>query len=713
MAVTVFGAALLVRLAVLAQVQGSVLAGVLLGDGAFFDRRARAIAAGKWLAQEVFYQAPLYPYVVALFYHLFGAELVVMRVVQAVFGAVSCALVALATRRLLGRGAGWAAGGLLAVYAPAVWLDGLIQKSSLTFLLTSTLVWLGTSSRATRPVAAALLGVLLGLLVLNRENAVVLWPVFAAWLATRLSGSPWTRLRPALWFAAGFLLPFLPPLAHNLAVGGEFVPSSTSVGVNFYLGNRAGADGLYTTLVPGQEHPDHERVDAERLAEKATGRQLTGMQVSRYWAGRALRDIAADPARWLGLLGRKALLLLNRRELMDADSYEASRDAAWLLELLSRFIHFGVLLPLTVLGAWATRARWRELWLLQVGALVLGLGITLFFVTARFRLGIVPFLAPFAGAGVVELVARARARRLAAVAPALALLAAAALLAFLPTTRPPFSLRGDPRATTWTNASTALLQAGRAEEARDFARRALELDPGYADAHFNFALVLAALDETSDARVHLRRAVELEPRYAADAEVQLGEMEARAGVPERAVAHFQRAIELDPEKAEAHYDLGLALRQSGLVAEAIPAYEAALRLRPDWVEAEGNLAFAHDQLGQEREAVVHDRRALALDPDHLPSLRRLAWTLATHPDAALRDGEEAVRLARHGLELARGEDLELRAILAAAQAEAGRFDDAVRTTEELLADVATDDQRALLRARLELYRNRSPLRDPP
>lgn len=713
MAGTVFGAALLVRLAVLAQLQGSVLVTVLLGDGAFFDRRAREIVAGGLLAQEVFYQAPLYAYVVALLYALFGAHVLVVQVAQAIFGAATCALVALASRRLLGRGAGWAAGGLLVLYAPAVWLDGLIQKASLALLLTTTILWLAASPRAARPARAALLGVVLGLLVLTRENTVVLWPVLAAWVATRAPRGAWSRARPALILTAGFALPFGPPLAHNLIVGREFIPSSSSVGVNFYLGNRTGADGLYTTLVPGQEHPDHESIDARRLAERASGRSLTALQVSRYWLERGLQDVRDDPWRWLGLVGRKALLVLNRRELMDADSLEASREVAGLLDLLARCVHFGVLLPLAAVGAWAARARWRELWLLPAAALALGLGISLFFVTARFRMGLVPFLAPLAGAGILELVALARARSARRAAPALLLIAGTALIAVLPTTRPPFSLRGDPRATTWTNVSTALLGKGQAEGARDFARRALELEPTSADALFNLALALVALGLADEARAHLREAAELEPRYSADVEIQLGLLQAQAGAPELAVLHFQRAIAFDPEKAEAHYDLGLALRQSGLVEQAIPAYQAALSLRPDWAEAEGNLAFAYEVLGQTHAAVAHDLRALELDRDHLPSLRRLAWTLATHPAAELRDGEEALRLARHGLALAGGGDPGLRHALAAAQAELGRFEEAALTTEALLAEAPSEEERAVLRARLDLYRSHSPFRDSP
>src|SRR4029078_12637983 len=95
--------------------------------------------AGAGMRLDVFYQAPLYPYLLGVIYAIAGRHLLLVRIVQAVIGAASCALLGLAAARLFsrpsdearGRRPGIAAGLMLALYAPAIFFDGLLQKSVL------------------------------------------------------------------------------------------------------------------------------------------------------------------------------------------------------------------------------------------------------------------------------------------------------------------------------------------------------------------------------------------------------------------------------------------------------------------------------------------------------------------------------------------------------------------------------------------------------
>jgi len=111
-----------------------------------YDRRreachlwARRIADGDWLGKDVFYQAPLYPYVLAVFYRIAGDSATAARLLQAFIGASSCALLAMAGISLSGR-RGAIAGLGLAIYPPAIFLDGLIDKSSLVTFFTTALL---------------------------------------------------------------------------------------------------------------------------------------------------------------------------------------------------------------------------------------------------------------------------------------------------------------------------------------------------------------------------------------------------------------------------------------------------------------------------------------------------------------------------------------------------------------------------------------------
>src|SRR3972149_4329636 len=175
--------ALIVRLAYLAELNGSPLLSGLMGDSRQYDEWAQRIAGGQWVGTEVFYQTPLYPYWLATIFSIAGHNLGLVRLIQAMLGAVSCALLGLAGRRFFSERVGVIAALLLAVYPSAFFFDGLIQKSSLDiFLITLMLALLAEFSTRRDWKWLAALGVVTAAFALNRENARGLYPVGGAWL---------------------------------------------------------------------------------------------------------------------------------------------------------------------------------------------------------------------------------------------------------------------------------------------------------------------------------------------------------------------------------------------------------------------------------------------------------------------------------------------------------------------------------------------------
>src|SRR5262249_39705503 len=130
-ALWIFLTALAVRLVHVWQMRGSPLFSALLGDSGGYDEWARRIAGGEWIGTDVFYQAPLYPYMLGVIYAVAGRHLLLVRVVQVLIGSASCVFLARAVERFVSRRASVAAGLMLALYAPAIFFDGLIQKSVL------------------------------------------------------------------------------------------------------------------------------------------------------------------------------------------------------------------------------------------------------------------------------------------------------------------------------------------------------------------------------------------------------------------------------------------------------------------------------------------------------------------------------------------------------------------------------------------------------
>src|SRR4051812_39367857 len=322
----IFMTALAVRLVHVWQMRATPFFSVLLGDSRGYDEWARRIAAGEWIGHDVFYQAPLYPYMLGVIYAIAGRHLLLVRVVQALMGSASCVFLALAGERLVSRRAGIAAGLMLALYAPAVFFDGLIQKSVLdVFFLCIGLYLIARISvsrsgrvrlQPDRHALWFLLGLSMGALALTRENALVFILVIVAWALVSEHPSPITavprspitpnpqspipnplarRAKRAAAFAGGLAVLLLPVAARNAYVAGGFYITTSQAGPNFYIGNNANADGTYQSLRFGRGAPEYERQDATELAERGLGRRLSAGGDSRFWAGPAPGFITAPP----------------------------------------------------------------------------------------------------------------------------------------------------------------------------------------------------------------------------------------------------------------------------------------------------------------------------------------------------------------------------------------------------------------------------------
>ncbi len=175
---------------------------------------------------------------------------------------------------------------------------------------------------------------------------------------------------------------------------------------------------------------------------------------------------------------------------------------------------------------------------------------------------------------------------------------------------------------------------------------------------------------------------------------------------DEAIIHFQKALQIKPDFAEAHISLGIALRRKGNVDEAIIRFQKALQIKPDDAEACYNLGNALLQKGRVGEAIVDYQKALQINPNNLAVQNSLAWVMAVAPQASLRNGREAAELAQQANQLAGGENPIILRTLAAAYAEAGRFPEAVETAQRALQLAGTQSNTALadaIRSQLKLY----------
>ena len=695
--------ALALRLIHVLAVRDSLLFHVLVGDAALFDRWGARMAAGHWVGDDVYFMAPLYPYFLGALYTVFGHHVIVARIAQIVLGALACGLVAGGTARLTTRRTGLVAGLLLAAYAPAIWLEVLIQKTALATFLTAA--FFAATARfwsRRRTSDAAWAGFALGLLALTRENAGVLLLALLPWLLYGPLQEPRrTRLR---WIGAAllaFALPLLPVVARNVAVAGT--PLTTyNFGVNFWIGNHAGADGLYQSVRPGRGWPEAERTDSRELAEAEEGRKLTSMEVSRFWLDRGLAWIRAEPAAWAALTMHKLRLVWHGQEQMDSESFESYRDASPPLDLMAVLLNFGVLVPLAALGALFARRVWRDQAWIGASLALVTLSVALFFVFARFRFTLVPFLIPLAAAGLIGFADRWQSGERRSFAPA-------AMLLVLVTAAVnwPLAPAGDPRAQTEVNLGGALLREGHADEAARVLASAYARESGNPAAAYNLGIAQRVRGKYAEARAALAGALLLAPAWEPEILAELGVLAAEEGNPEQALTAFDRALELDPLQPDALYRRGLTLRRLGREAEAERDYERALELRPTHADAHHNLGFLLAKRGEQARAEQHFRAALRAQPEHAFAAQELAWLLVRDESAAPEAIEEALTLVTRAGDLQQWSTPEVWETLAQVRAVAGDRSgarDAATRALELAEAQGRSSYAVTLRERLERLR---------
>ena len=142
----------------------------------------------------------------------------------------------------------------------------------------------------------------------------------------------------------------------------------------------------------------------------------------------------------------------------------------------------------------------------------------------------------------------------------------------------------------------------------------------------NLGIVLEEVGKISDALASCERAIELDPNYA-EAYNNRGSILEKLGRSEEAIASYQKALSIKPDYAESHNGIGIVYRALGKIDEALVSWQKAIELEPDYADAFSNLGIALNLLGQFDDAISKHRKALQLKPDFLIALSNLAIAL--------------------------------------------------------------------------------------
>jgi len=238
-------------------------------------------------------------------------------------------------------------------------------------------------------------------------------------------------------------------------------------------------------------------------------------------------------------------------------------------------------------------------------------------------------------------------------------------------------VRLKPDATVYNNRGVAWKKKGEFEKALADFDEAIRLEPKYSFAYYNRGHVQNLQHEYQGAIDDLSRAIELSPNYS-------------PAYHERANAYYGRRD----------------------YAKAVEDYDATIGFEPNSALAYNNRGNAWRVQGEYEKAMSDHNRAMELDPDYAGSYNSLAWLLATCPNTQYRNGMAAVAMAQKACELTGEKDANSLGTLAAAYAEAGEFENAVKTQQKAIDLLPTDDGRLKTAKRhLKRFRERNPYRE--
>jgi tetratricopeptide (TPR) repeat protein len=521
-------------------------------DGVVYDRWARALVAGTWDGSRPFYFAPGYAYALAFLYRHASATLVAVYVVQLVLGLVTLAAIHRLASDAFGRRAGVFAAALAALYAPLPFLEMKILSSSLGLAL---LVLSLTSLTAARTRGGwwrwAIGGWLLGTTSLVRPEMLILSPFLLVWLARWGGGR--RVVATAVVFAA-WALAIAPAAVHNLRTGGGATLISSQGGLTFYQSNNERAAGFYVLLDDQgfSGSPETQEQEDQTIAERALGRTLTRSEATRYWFGRGFAFITARPGQFIWLLGQKLRRYVGSYEWGTEFNLYVERESIWLLWLA--WVPFALLVGLALPGlVRRPLGPTGELLLATLAANLVG--VLMFYMSSRYRLAAVPALVALGGRTLDRLVSdfRADRRRF--------LVTAAVVAAIVAVTHPEWSVEGRRRQEAASHCATGRVWSGKNEQARARTEyeHALAMDPTRHDCWYLLGIALRGLDQPASAARAFGKAIELRPGFV-DAHVGRGLTLEAAGDLEGARAAYETAWRMRPDPALAQAVARLSAR---------------------------------------------------------------------------------------------------------------------------------------------------------
>ena len=239
--------------------------------------------------------------------------------------------------------------------------------------------------------------------------------------------------------------------------------------------------------------------------------------------------------------------------------------------------------------------------------------------------------------------------------------------------------------------------------------QALELEPQDLQLFLMRARLYHLEGRNALAKTDVDRVLQANPDFPVALDLH-SSIAATMGEFDEAVKDMNVLLEQDPENIRYKLQLAVYLNAMGNSRKAIEIFTAVLKAEPGNAVAIRGRADAYLSIGEHKKAIADYEAALKSTPDDSGVLNNFAWVLATSPDEPLRDGKRALELARKACELTEYEQAHILSTLAAAYAELGDFENAVKWSRKA-CEIGNEDVADQLKEELTSYQNGKPWRE--
>ena len=671
----IFAFSLLIKVVYLFFLRNSPTFDSLMLDAFTHFNWAEQLVNNRFSDPHEFFRAPVYPYFLAIMLALIGKNFFLLHLVQFIIGSLSNVLVYKIAGRLFDKPTALLASFLCACSWILIYFEGEFLIPVLYIFWILLLFFFLTRPQPCSLKNLACASVTFVLALYTRPNILLFLPLFLLWIGyqsrtiERIEWASTFRRIGVVCVVIGIGMSLF--AIRNRVMTGTTAWLPSQGGINFHIGNSLAANGREAVSFPGhdstappeelRDHPfflDSVWLSYTRQAFEETGRILNQSEVSSHWLRKALSDIQQDPARWIGLMFRKTYYFLNATEIPSNQPLIAYwNHYSGPLKFL-QFNAFGVLLCLFVVDILINRRNWKRYLLVYAFMAAYAVSVILFFVTARFRIPLLPFLIMFASHAAIFLFVKGKSLKtnqvLLYVVIAVVILPLSYSKRFeidntqeshfhfnlgavhlgnqdLPSAVREFELAVEefPYHVQYLNTlGHTLIKLGRAEEARPFVERSLKQNPESADAFYCLGLIAYVQGSIPQALSHFETVDRIDPIYNADFfRFRYGDVLERNGDVDEAERQYAMVFKLlsgrkldsldtNREDAAVLKRFAYMFVEADLYGQAASFYLRVLQLWPDYPEVHYDIGLTMDRQGRLKEAIEHYQSAVQLLPDY-------------------------------------------------------------------------------------------------